>query len=206
MNLAAQLGTPQRLVPPPFPRATEANHARHRWTELGLPHNDLSPQNILIAVGRHTDERWNSLSGLGLPSAVRVSQRPLSVRTDWDQAPQTPLEATSLLESMVRQLLAHEQVSAARRLLKAQPIAGTEGQSLRRLRVLLTEPVVQRRLPARPGGAADLHWLTQNAAAYRGRWVAIFGGNLIDADPSLEVLLRRLKRTSPGLNPLLHRL
>jgi hypothetical protein len=72
--------------------------------------------------------------------------------------------------------------------------------------MLLSEPRLQRRSAPRPGSAADLDWITQNAAAYRGRWVAVAGGVLVDSDVSLEVLVARLRRSSSDATPLLHRL
>jgi hypothetical protein len=72
--------------------------------------------------------------------------------------------------------------------------------------MLLSEPRLQRKSGPRPGASADLNWITQNAAMFRGRWVAVADGALVDSDPSLEALLARIRRSSAAAQPLLHRL
>lgn len=113
---------------------------------------------------------------------------------------------TGLLErfiGMARELLAREQVTAARRLLRALPQEILD-ESTRQLISVLKEPVIRRRLPARPQSSADLEWLKQNAQAHRGTWVAVVAGRLVDSDRSLPDLMQRLKGSSPDSPPLLH--
>ena len=105
----------------------------------------------------------------------------------------------------IRRLLAAGKVLAARRRLKAAAGEGT-GAGLRRLQTVLALPAVRRRLPAEPGGAADIEWLRRNGETYRGRWVAVAGGKLIDTDESLAGRRRKLEERPPGPKPLLHRL
>ena len=109
------------------------------------------------------------------------------------------------IESMARQLLARDQILAARKLVDAIP-SDRFSESLRRLRVVLAEPVVRRRLPARAKRSGDIDWLRRNARSYSGKWVAMADGELIAADESLAALRRRLRELAPKIKPLLHRL
>ncbi len=109
------------------------------------------------------------------------------------------------IESMARQLLARDQILAARKLVDAIP-SDRFPESLRRLRVVLAEPVVRRRLPARAKRSGDIDWLRSNARSYSGKWVALADGELIAADESLAALRRRLRELAPKIKPLLHRL
>lgn len=109
------------------------------------------------------------------------------------------------IESIARQLLARNHVLAARKLVDAIPSEHVP-DSLRRLRVVLAEPVVRRRLPARAKRSGDIDWLRRNARSYSGKWVALADGELIAADESLAALRRRLRELAPKIKPLLHRL
>ena len=109
------------------------------------------------------------------------------------------------IESLARQLLARDQVLAARKLVATIPSEYVPA-SLRRLRVALAEPVVRRRLPARARHSGDIDWLRRNARSYSGKWVALADGELIAADRSLAALRRRLRELAPKIKPLLHRL
>ena len=110
------------------------------------------------------------------------------------------------IETMVRQLLARERVLAARKLVAAVPSDYIANEPLRRLRVVLAEPVVRRRLPSRTKLFRDIDWLRKNATRYSGKWVALADGELLAADESLASLRRRLRRLAPNVRPLLHRL
>ena len=67
----------------------------------------------------------------------------------------------------IRQLLEAGKVLAARSRLKAAADEGSTAE-LRRLQEVLALPTVGRRLPAQPGGAADIEWLRRNSETYRG--------------------------------------
>ena len=109
------------------------------------------------------------------------------------------------IETMARQLLARGQVLAARKLVDAIP-SDRVAESPRRLRVVLAEPVVRRRLPARAKRSGDIDWLRRNARNYSGKWVALADGELLAADESLAALRWRLRELAPKIKPLLHRL
>ena len=110
-----------------------------------------------------------------------------------------------LIESMARQLLAEDHVLAARKLVDGIT-SDHVTESLRRLRVVLAEPVVRRRLPAPPKHSEDIDWLRKNAYNYFGKWVALADGKLLAADESLSALRRRLRELTPKIKPFLHRL
>ena len=110
------------------------------------------------------------------------------------------------IETMVRQLLARERVLAARKLVAAVPSDYSANQPLRRLRVVLSEPVVRRRLPVQTKRSGDIDWLRRNAAEYSGQWVAVADGELLAADESLASLRRSLRKLAPNVRPFLHRL
>ena len=76
----------------------------------------------------------------------------------------------------IRRLLAAGKVLAARSRLTAAVDEGTTA-GLWRLQRVLALPTVRRRLPAEPGGAADIEWFRRNAETYRGRWVAVAGAS-----------------------------
>ena len=100
------------------------------------------------------------------------------------------------IESMARQLLANNHVQAARKLVDR--VSSDHGTgSLRRLRVVLAEPVVRRRLPATAQHSGDIDWLRRNAYSYSGKWVALGDGKLLAANESLPALRRHLREICP---------
>ena len=105
----------------------------------------------------------------------------------------------------IRRLLDAGRTLAARSRLTAAAGEGT-GAGLRGLQTVLALPAVRRRLPAQPGGAADIEWLRRNAETYRGLWVAVARGELVDTEESLAGLCQKLRQRPPGPKPLLHRL
>jgi hypothetical protein len=107
---------------------------------------------------------------------------------------------------MVRQLLARDRILAARKLVQAVPSHQAIDEPLRRLRIVLAEPVVRRRIPARAQYSGDIDWLRRNAGSYIGKWVALVDGTLLAAEDSLTALRRRLREQAPDANPVLHRL
>jgi hypothetical protein len=204
--IASLLSAPQVVAPAPVPALAAAADWSGTETALGLPHADLrsDSRSILFRSTRPSTVRmhFGFTEGPAGPSPEPMAEAWLHASPE-----STPLSVTAMLESMVRQLLARDRLSAARRLLQTVPSGGEpEGPSLRRLRMLLSEPHLQRRSAARPGGTADLTWLTRNAAAYRGQWVAVANGVLLDSDVSLDVLLKRIRSVATGVAPLLHRL
>jgi hypothetical protein len=54
--------------------------------------------------------------------------------------------------------------------------------------------------------SADFAWLRANGARYQGQWVALSGGRLAAAAPSLKELDAQLKAHPDITNPLVHRI
>ena len=110
------------------------------------------------------------------------------------------------VESMVRQLLARHRILAARKLVQAVPAEQAVDEPLRRLRMVLAEPVVRRRIPAHLRRSGDIAWLRRNAGNYTGKWVALVDGTLLAAEDSLSALRRSLRERALDARPFLHRL
>lgn len=113
---------------------------------------------------------------------------------------------TVAIDSMVRQFLNKNHVQTARRLIDAVPSDQAFDQALRRLRIVLAEPVVRRKMQVRARHSGDIDWLRKNARDYVGKWVAVADGTLLGADESLSRLQRSLRQLAPGTKPVLHRL
>lgn len=118
----------------------------------------------------------------------------------WSRSP------AATLESMARRLLARGRILAARKLIQAVPSDQVVDEPLRRLRLVLAEPVVRRRMPAGARRSGDVDWLRRNAGNYSGKWVALVDGTLLAADDSLSGLRRKLRDRAPDAKPVLHRL
>ena len=131
----------------------------------------------------------------GLQFRPRFARRPGESGADdgprFSQDLASRLSSVSI-ESMARQLLAGDHVLAARKLVDRVP-SDHVTESLRRLRVVLAEPVVRRMLPASAKHSGDIDWLRKNAYSYSGKWVALADGTLLAADESLSALRRRLR-------------
>ena len=110
------------------------------------------------------------------------------------------------IETKLRQLLAEHRILAARKLADAVPRDQALDESLRRLLIVLAEPVVRRRLPARAKSVDNIEWLSRNARSHAGRWVALVDGELLAADESVAALRRKLAELAPHVKPFLHRL
>jgi hypothetical protein len=123
-----------------------------------------------------------------------------------EPAPQPAQSTIGTIQVLVRRLLDREQISAARRLLAALPPDQQAIESLRRLRVLLAEPIVTRKPRTRAGGIADLQWIRANGRDYSGRWVALLDGTLVDSDKQLVELVRRTRLAGYESTLFLHKL
>ncbi len=176
--------------------------------------------------GGRFDARESVFSSLGAPlGGSPVPQQPDILRfqfveprsrwqrVDWNARYQPPRLQDSwsrspavAIESMVRQLLVRDRILAARKLVQAVPSDQVVERSLRRLRVVLAEPVIRRRIPARARCSGDIDWLRRNSGNYAGRWVALVDGTLLAAADSLSELRRRLKGRAADARLVLHRL
>ncbi len=159
------------------------------------------PQSDWGPFARRRDA-WGFLQPVEAHPAPPV-ERGASLQAAADLASRRPAVA---IEVMLRQLLADHRVLAARKLADAVPLDQALDESLRRLLLVLAEPVVRRRLPARPKSADNIEWLRRNAGSHAGRWVALADGELLAADESLAALRRKLREFAPPVEPFLHRL
>ena len=102
--------------------------------------------------------------------------------------------------SLVWALVEQQQLGAARRLLALLP----NEPSLRKVRRVLNPPQTSISNRRSANRAADYEWLTRHAHDYRGQWLAVLGGSLVAAEPSLKALRRCLSGLSLPSAPLLH--
>ncbi len=58
-------------------------------------------------------------------------------------------------------------------------------------RVLAPPKILRADLPPDPGAKANIDWLKQHSFEYRGRWIALKDGYLLDSDDSFEKLIAR---------------
>jgi hypothetical protein len=188
--------------------------------QLTFDQHFRSPALPVVAEGASSSTlvlggRWATATNLQpLPRPVPVSPsrgalgQGLAVSLDLERPRSGPRfliddPLTKMYESLLSQLLAGNQVPAARRVLASVP-ASASSELVRTLRDVLKPPSHRGSRPARSGGEKSLRWLADNAPAFKDRWVAVSEGVLVDSDSSLKALLSRLKGHDP--QPLLHRL
>lgn len=58
-------------------------------------------------------------------------------------------------------------------------------------RVLAPPKILRSDLPPDPGARANMDWLKKHSLEYRGRWIVLKDGNLLDSDDSFEKLIAR---------------
>ena len=153
-----------------------------------------------LARQEDTHGTWFNAPVLYLSAQGPVSHR-LSAWKDLQLGSSTTAVAT-----MVRDLLAHDRILAARKLIDALPANQVSDAELRRWRGVLTKPVVRRKMSEGTVRTRDFQWLRENSGTYTGRWVALTDGELLAADESLTELRRRLRTIAPRAKPLFHRL
>jgi hypothetical protein len=135
-----------------------------------------------------------------LPGNVeRVSAPDLSTskpRIDEDRLPYVAL---------IRGMLDRDQVIAARALLSVALTELPSAPELLRAAAVLAVPKSARRSVRDVERTNEYSWLTSHAAAYRGKWVAVVGNELIASAGSLKELLQSLKSSGRESEPLIHR-
>lgn len=192
-------------VETPFASAMDVGHLRPMADSTGFSGGQAwvtGPPRIDTGAFDRRRDAW------GLHQHVEAYVAPpaepgTSLQAKADLASGRPAAA---IELMLRRLLADHRVLAARKLADAVPLNQALDESLRRLLVVLAEPVVRRRLPAGPKDADNIEWLRRNAGSHAGRWVALADGRLLAADESLAALRRKVQQFAPHVEPLLHRL
>lgn len=106
---------------------------------------------------------------------------------------------------VVRDLVRRERISAARKILDSVP-ADFDGPEIRRLRRMLTPPVVRFSERRDVDRRREFAWLREHASEYKGQWIAIDEHRLVAAAPTLRELRARLRELKLDRVPLLHRL
>lgn len=108
--------------------------------------------------------------------------------------------------TVIRHLLRHENVFAARRILDLLPVAAFEEPGIKRLRRALTPPVVRASDFRDPGRTGAYEWLRTHGPGYAGQWVAVGEEGLLATAPTLRQLRESLKLLGLAQPPLIHKL
>jgi|SRR6185436_4011978 len=107
------------------------------------------------------------------------------------------------VEQKIRSLLAEGQIWEAQELLKS---VGEDVPVDPKLREVLSPPRVRESDLKDFDRSAEFHWLKTNWEAYRGKWVALLGEELLASSDTLEELRARLAELNPKRRPLVHHL
>lgn len=107
------------------------------------------------------------------------------------------------LHAQIRRLIEAGQVDEARRVVREELDRGENARNLGGFPELLFLPQAERR-PAtgRDDLPENMAWLRRHRDEYRGEWVALSDGMLVDHDRSRAVLAKRLARTCVGADVL----
>jgi hypothetical protein len=108
--------------------------------------------------------------------------------------------------SLIRELIAKEQISVARQLIEIALRENSESTQLCELRRILAPGVVTPTPEADTDRRLEYEWLMTSGARYRGQWVALAGSELLTSAVSLRELLSRLRDIAPATKPLIHRI
>jgi hypothetical protein len=106
----------------------------------------------------------------------------------------------------LKDLIEHEQIAAARRMLGALPLRFLDDPEVNRLRKVLAPPTVRKTEKRDIDRRSEYDWIRSNQQAYRGQWVALDGDRLLAAAASLRELRERLRALQLTHPPLIHRI
>ena len=104
----------------------------------------------------------------------------------------------------IRALIEGDRVVQARALVSKALEANPDDSELRILQKVLEPPRATPRQVTDADRTQEFGWIVANRDAYRGRWVAIQGGELVADAPSFAELQSRIKNLE-GV-PLVHRI
>jgi hypothetical protein len=116
-------------------------------------------------------------------------------------------EETRSYRERIRELVEQEYVGAARKLLAEALEKGDHEEDLSGWQQVLAPAKILR-----VGGergvdrTPDFQWLKDHGDMYRGRWVALFAGELLASGESLTDVLAQLEDHPSGSRALLHRI
>lgn len=118
--------------------------------------------------------------------------------------PTDPVESTTLpldTEDQIRSLVREGRIFEARNLLEA---AGDLVPAGSKIREVLAPPRVRKSPEKGVDRSSEFHWLKTKADAYRGKWVALAGEDLVSCAGSLKDLLAQLDSLQLPREPLIH--
>lgn len=163
---------------------------------LALPRAHELTRGALIVEKAAFEETWRRFF---VPPGEEILPHVLTVETRERDEVQPYLVS-------LRNLIEHEQIAAARRMLNALPLRFLDDREINRLRKILTPPTI-RKTPRRDSDRrSDYEWIRANEEAYRGQWVALDEGRLLAAATSLRELREQLKALQLERPPLIHRI
>ena len=126
------------------------------------------------------------------------------------QALRKPRPEPRSYRERIRELVEQDRVGAARALLAEALELGDHGEDLSHWQSVLAPakavPQVGGELDI--DRTADFEWLKTQSKPYRGEWVALFQGELLAHNPTLQGILKDLEGhpSEPGRRALLHRI
>jgi hypothetical protein len=103
-----------------------------------------------------------------------------------------------------KQLLEHEQVTAARTLLERAVGRYPQDERLRNLYHAIAPGRVVRRDVHYRDRTMETAWIQAHRAQYRGKWVALFGEQVLGIGDNLQTVLRRVREHHHDEPPLIH--
>ncbi len=121
-----------------------------------------------------------------------------------DQAGASGLLAQSTPATRIRELIEEDRVAQARALLSEALGASPEDPELLSLAKVLEPPRARPRQITDMDRTQEFEWIRANRDAYRGRWIAIQGNELVADAPSFAELQSRIKDLKSV--PLVHRI
>lgn len=146
-------------------------------------------------------ERSDHLRSQQLPTnGERNSSRAFSTSRQLGMDDRLPYVA------LIRGMIDRNQVDAARALLSVAITELPHAPDLLRAAVVLAVPKAARRSIRDVQRTSEYSWLNSHAAAYRGKWVAVVGSELIASATSLKDLLNLLKSSGRENEALIHRI
>jgi hypothetical protein len=139
----------------------------------GTPHNDMR----LLEGAVAGDDR----------SAFEIAIEAI----DWSKhSPKDLVDAIRLAFKVDAHGIAHTLAQIGARLFSDDEACQKYARALAPAKLLRTD------LPPQPGAEADIRWLREHASEYRGRYVALKDGELLDAADSFAPLIAKFPRGS----------
>ena len=115
-----------------------------------------------------------------------------------------PIDSASDYAERIRALIEADCVDEARALLRKALQANADDRELQALQEVLKPPRTRARPVTDDDRSQEFEWIHANREAYRGRWVAIQGDELVADAASFRELQSRIKNLEKA--PLVHRI